>query len=151
MSEQKINCYILPSKPSPLLLPVECVAEVVAQPVIEKMDSAPASWMQGHVNWRNQRLPVMSYSGLHNAELADSDKQNPLLVVLNPIPNAARKAYSSLLCYGDVKQIAVIPDMGFGEVPQGSDRRYIESVITIGEQDFIVPKLTALGVAFSYF
>jgi len=96
MSEQKINCYILPSKPSPLLLPVECVAEVVAQPVIEKMDSAP-------------------------------------------------------LCYGDVKQIAVIPDMGFGEVPQGSDRRYIESVITIGEQDFIVPKLTALGVAFSYF
>jgi len=60
MSEQKLDCYILPSTPKPLLIPQECVAEVVAKPVIEKLGSAPASWMQGHVNagafiWRTAR------------------------------------------------------------------------------------------------
>jgi len=151
MSEQKLDCYILPSTPKPLLIPQECVAEVVAKPVIEKLGSAPASWMQGHVNWRNQRLPVLSFGGLHDPELDESKKRKPLLVVLNPIPGAARKAYSALLCYGDAKKVTVEPDMEFGDMLSGGDRRYVEAVIKLGGKEFIVPKLTALGVAFSYF
>ena len=151
MSTPNLDCYILPSTPMPLMVPVECVAEIVAKPIIEKLESAPASWMQGHVNWRNQRLPVMSYSGLHNPELDESKKRKPLLVVLNPVPGAARKAYSALLCFGDAKKIAVEPNLEFGDVPDGGDRRYIEAVIKLGGKDFIVPKLTSLSVAFSYF
>jgi chemotaxis signal transduction protein len=151
MSTQSLDCYILPSTPMPIILPVECVAEIVAEPVIEALTAAPASWMQGHVNWRNQRLPVMSYSGLHNPELDESKKSKPLLVVLNPIPGAARKAYSALLCFGDAQKIAVEPNLAFGEIPEGGDRRYIESVIKLDETEFIVPKLTSLSVAFSYF
>ena len=77
----------------PLLLPVETIAEVVAKPQIEALQNAPASWMKGHVNWRNQRLPVLSYAGLHDSKLKDKSTKakDSLLVVLNPIPNAARK------------------------------------------------------------
>lgn len=151
MSTQNLDCYILPSTPLPLILPVECVSEVVAKPLVEKLSSAPASWMQGHVNWRTQRLPVLSYGGLHDPELDETSQKKPILVVLNPIPNAARKTYSGLMCYGDVKRITVEPNMVYADLPEGLDKRYVEAVIRVGNSDFVVPKLVALGVAFSYF
>lgn len=135
---------------------------MVAKPLIEGLESAPAQWMQGHVNWRNQRLPVMDFGGLHTfAASADgkkdkSDKKtkassDELLVVLNPIPGAARKAYSALLCRGDVQQVSLEPNLNFTDLPEGVDKRYVEAVIEIDQQTFIVPKLTAIAVAFSYF
>lgn len=151
MSTQTLDCYILPSSPLPLMLPVECVSEIVAKPLVEKLSSAPASWMQGHVNWQTQRLPVLSYGGLHDPELDESNQKKPILVVLNPIPNAARKTYSGLMCYGDVKRITVEPNMAFSDLPEGLDKRYVEAVVRVGKSDFVVPKLVALGVAFSYF
>lgn len=153
MSTESLDCYILPSVGLPLLLPVESVSEVVAKPVIEQLSSAPASWMKGHVNWRNQRLPVLSYAGLHDAKLKDkpADAKDALLVVLNPIPNAARKTYSGLFCHGEVKRVSVEPNLEFSELPENMDKRYVEAVVKIGETEFIIPKLVALGVAFSYF
>ncbi len=151
MSQDKIDCYILPSTPLPLLLPVECVAEVLVNPEIEPLADARASWMLGHVTWRNQRLPLMSYASLHDAKLDESDLKKPLLVVLNPIPSAQRKVYSGLLCFGSVKQLSIDASITTAEVPNGADKRYVESVVRIGESDFIIPKLGALGVAFSYF
>ncbi|GHA11620.1 hypothetical protein GCM10008090_21740 [Arenicella chitinivorans] len=151
MSSQSLDCYIIPSEPKPILLPVECVAEVVAQPVIDKLEKAPAKWMQGHVNWKGQRLPVMSYAGLLGTASDGKERPDPHLVVLNPIPNAARKAYSSLLCFGDIKRVTVEPNLEFGAPPQGGDRRYVEAVIKLGDKEFVVPKLTALSVAFAYF
>lgn len=151
MSEQKLDCYIIPSTPLPLILPVECVAEITAKPELDLLSNAPAKWMKGHVNWRNQRIPVLSYALLQDQSIDETRKKNPHLVVLNPIPHAARKAYSGLLCYGDIQQITVEPDMVFAEVPEEVDRRYVDGIIAIGNKSFIVPKLASLGVAFSYF
>jgi hypothetical protein len=151
MSEQTIDCFILPSEPLPLLLPKECVASVMAKPEIDAMVKAPASWMRGHVNWENQRLPVLSYPALHNPESDESKKRKPHLVVLNPIPNAARKTYSGLICYGDIQEVTLSPDLEFVDLPESVDKRYVDAIIKVGEKDFIIPKLAALGVAFSYF
>jgi len=153
MSTQTLDCYILPSAHTPLLLPVETVSEVVAKPEIEMLENAPASWMKGHVNWRTQRLPVLSYDGLHDAKHKDKNANaaDALLVVLNPIPNAARKTYSGLFCHGEVKRITVEPNMEFSDVSDHMDKRYVEAIVKIGETEFVVPKLVALGVAFSYF
>jgi len=153
MSIQTLDCYILPSVNMPLLLPVETISEVVAKPQVEKLENAPASWMQGHVNWRTQRLPVLSYDGLHDAKFKpkSANANDSLLVVLNPIPNAARKTYSGLHCHGEVKSISVEPNLEFGDVPENMDKRYVEAIVKIGDTDFIIPKLVALGVAFSYF
>jgi len=151
MSEQKLECYIIPSAPLPMILPVECVAEIMVKPELDLLSNAPAKWMKGHVNWRNQRIPVLSYTLLQDQSLDESGKKEPHMVVLNPIPHAARKAYSGLLCYGDIQQITVKPDMVFADVPEEVDRRYVDGIIGIGENSFIVPKLASLGVAFSYF
>ncbi len=153
MSQDKLDCYILPSQPVPMLLPVECVAEVLAKPEVEALEDARAAWMRGHVNWHNQRLPVMSFADLHtsNEPKTAKDQSDSLLIVLNPVPNAARKAYSALLCFGEVKQLSVDDSVSMAELPDGLDKRYVEAVVTIEDSPFVIPKLDALGVAFSYF
>ena len=153
MAKETLACYILPTLPLPLLLPRDCVAQVVSEPQLQYLDNPPASWMKGHVNWRNQRLPVLSYPSLHDAKFKDKSvsAEDALLVVLNPIPNAARKTYAGLFCHGEVKRITVEPSLEFGEMPENADKRYVEAVVKIGGSEFLVPKLVALGVAFSYF
>jgi len=135
----------------PIVLPTECVAEVVPKPVIEALASASANWMIGHVTWQNQRLPVMSFSALNNPELDESKKRKPNLVVLNPVPGAARKVYTGLLCFGDIKNIKVVQSASIIDIPESVDKRYIEAVIKIGKKQMVIPKLSALSVAFSYF
>ena len=93
MSDQKIECYIIPSIPMPLILPLECIAEIVAKPAVEPLNDPTHSWMKGHVNWRNQRLPVLSFSSLQDSNIDESREKKPHLIVLNPIPNSTRKTY----------------------------------------------------------
>ena len=151
MADKKLQCYVIPGQPLPLLLPIECVAELVSKPDIVAREDAPVNWMRGQVNWQNQFVPVMSYSALHDAKLDESKKRKPQLVVLNPIPAAARKAHTSLICYGDIKELAIDGSAVYQEIPDNLDRRYVEAVVGIGNDSFVVPKLDALGVAFSYF
>ena len=151
MQTPSINCTIIPSAPLPLVLPTACVAQVLDNPEIELFDDASTNWMHGHTTWRKQRLPVLDFAALLGINIEPSEQTNPQLVVLYPIPNAARKAYSSLICYGDVQQMTFEPDIELVEHPKTIDKRYIDGVIGADEQHYIVPKLVALGVAFSYF
>ena len=155
MSEQKLpktlQCYVIPSLPLPLLLPRECVAQVIEGPKIEELSKGAAKWMIGHVNWNDQRIPVMNYSSLQNAKLDSVVKLAEVLVVLNPVPNAARKAFSSLLCNGRVTQIDVDVGASLAKAPESVDNRYVEAVVEIAGEQYIVPRLAAISVAFSYF
>jgi hypothetical protein len=151
MANNTLDCYVLPAVPLPLLLPKECVAEIVEDPAILKLDAARANWMKGHVTWDNQHISVLSYSALHDAELDESNKNNPVLVVLNPIPDAARKAFVGLLCFGKVIEIAVNENIAQLNLPENVDRRYIEAAVSIGKIKYLIPKLAAVGVALSYF
>jgi chemotaxis signal transduction protein len=150
MSNAKIECYVIPSLPLPVLLPVECVAEIVKKPIIEPLSKAPTSWMKGHVNWQNQRLPLMSFESLLVKDVKQPDNTKPSMVVLNAIPDAARKAYSGLLCYGDIDIIEVDSKVEYAELPKELDKRYVESVLRFDKKEYIVPKLTSLAVAFTY-
>jgi hypothetical protein len=151
MAKNTLDCYVLPAVPLPLLLPKECVAEIVEKPEILQLEAARANWMKGHVTWDNQRISVLSYSALHDAQLDESKKPNPVLVVLNPIPDAARKAFVGVLCFGKVEEIAVSDNIEQLQIPENVDRRYIETAVSIGKHKYLIPKLAAMGVAFSYF
>jgi len=151
MSDQKIECYIIPSVPMPLILPLECIAEIVAKPAVEPLNDPAHSWMKGHVNWRNQRLPVVSFSSLQDSNIDESRKKKPHLIVLNPIPNSTRKTYSGLLCYGDIHQVMVESNLAFAHLDEDIDRSYVDGVVEMADENLIVPKLSALGDAYSHF
>jgi len=156
MSTDVIDCYVLPAKPLPLLLPIDCIAEVVENPDIEPLEKVSANWMMGHVTWSNQRLSIISFSSLLDSSLDEAKKSNskknkPHLVVLNPIPGAIRKAYTGMVCYGDVQQVTIETSAEMADLPEDVDKRYVEGTIKVSEQHYLVPRLAALAVAFSYF
>ena len=150
MSKDTIDCYVIPSAPLPMLLPLESIADVIKKPELEVLETAPAAWMKGYVNWQNQRLPVMSYSALLDNDLDESEPKKQQVVVLNAIPEAARKAYSGLLCYGEVKKVAIDTEIEFTDFPDGVDKRYVESVVIFKGHSYLIPRLSSLGVAFTY-
>lgn len=151
MAQETLACYVLPTLPLPLLLPRDCVAAVVTEPQLQYLDNAPVSWMKANLVWENQQLPVVSYSLLVDANAVESEDLSLSVAVLNPIPDAARKAFSGITCRGKVDAITVSEDVEFAALPEGADRRYIEAVVKIADQHYIIPKLAALGVALSYF
>ena len=156
MSTDVIDCYVIPAEPMPLLLPTDCIAEIVKGPEIEPLEKDSANWMMGHTTWNNQRLSIISFNALLDSTLDESGKSKSAknesqLVVLNPIPGAIRKAYSAVICFGDVQQVAIEPDAVMADLPDGADKRYVEGSVKVSEQQYLVPRLTALAVAFSYF
>jgi len=151
MSDKEIQCYIIPSVPMPLLLPLECIAEIVAKPAVEPLNDAAESWMKGHVNWRNQHLPVISFSSLHDSSIDESFEKKPHLVVLNPIAKSSRKKYSGLLCYGDIEQVVVDRNLNYAHLDGDIDLTYIDGIVSLNKKDLIVPKLGALGDQYTKF
>lgn len=150
MTDKKIDCYILPSSPLPMILPADCIAEVVVKPTIETLRQAAARWMKGYADWQNQRLPVMQYGALLNNDFDDKADGEVHLVVLNAIPGAARKVYTALLCHGDIAKVSIDDSIESIEIPEGIDKRYIDAVVKFDNKDFVVPKLSSLAIAFTY-
>lgn len=150
-TSRELVCYLLPAKPLPIILPLECVAEVVAKPKIEASEAGSAAWMVGHTTWQNQRLPVMSFDALSDASFKIKGKKKPHVVILNPVPSAARKAYAAWLVFGDIERITVDHSTLLSEIPASLDRRYVDAAVRINQIEAVVPKLAAISVAFSYF
>lgn len=150
MTDKTIECCVIPSTPVPLVLPKESIAEVINTPTIEVLEDARAGWMKGYVNWQNQRLQVMSYAALQDPNIKETT-QNSTVIVLNPIPGAARKAYCALICSGDTETISVDESCVAVPTPKGLDKRYIESTMEFKGMTYVVPRLSAISVAFSYF
>ena len=85
--------------------------------------------------------------------MADFERPEGRLIVtiLNPIPKAARKTYGALLSFGEVQQITIPSDVEDVASPQEIDRRHVEAALAVNGSICIVPRLAALGVAFSYY
>lgn len=152
MSETKNNtlsCYIIPGQDFDCIIPQSCVADVVVQPEITRLEKASAGWIIGHSLWQHQRLSVLQLDKLLNAKL-DTSVKRPMLAILTPIAGSARLVYSALLCDGDVKQIDIDSSATFIDTPEGLDRRYIEKAVEFQGETYLIPKLPALAVAFSY-
>lgn len=147
-----MDCYQIPALPLPLLLPVECVADIVEAPTVTALKEARADWMVGSLVWENQRVSLLSFSALCSPTVEQTDtEQVGSIVVLNPVPGAARQSYSGLACYSSVSKVVVNEQMEFVDMPDEVDRRYAEAAVSFDDQTYIIPKLSALAVAFSYF
>ena len=150
MSETTLICYKIDAEPFSLILPSECIVEVVSDPVITTDASQKAPWMAGYLTWNSQEIPLLCFENLLVADFERPDSP-PVVTILNPIPKAARKTYGALLSFGEVQKIEVASDVDDVVNPQEIDRRYVEAALALDGSICIVPRLAALGVAFSYY
>ncbi len=58
-----LRCLMVPIEDGHLLLPNAVVREVLGYRQVQPLAGAP-SWLQGILNWRQQRVPVVSFEAL---------------------------------------------------------------------------------------
>lgn len=147
--DNKVQCLLIPSAPTAILLPAVSVVEVVANPVCEKVPTDWPAWRLGYAEWRNQKISTISFEALHTGR-TPKQSNKVKLVVLNPTADSIRKSYSGLICHGEVKPIVIDETSAAIAIPDGIDKRYVSMALKIGKKDAIIPDLKALGVVFAY-
>ncbi len=150
MSETSLSCYRIDTEPYSLVLPSDCIADVIEAPKLIADPSQKASWMAGYVEWNGQELPLLCFENLLNDDFERPDT-SPVVTVLQPIPKAARKAYTAILSFGKVTKFDLASDVQDADFPEGFDRRYVEGALSLDGDILLIPRLAALGVAFSYY
>ncbi len=80
---QEIYSLIIPMKGKKLLIPNNALAEIV--PYIDS-EPAPANhepWHIGYLNWRGNRLPVLSYEHIFEKELPPMERRIKMVAIIN--------------------------------------------------------------------
>lgn len=76
-----IPCFVLPMQDMQLILPNVAVAEVIAWMPPVPVENVPA-WYLGHVDWRGETVPIISYERLNESPL-DSHSKKVRMVIFN--------------------------------------------------------------------
>jgi chemotaxis signal transduction protein len=148
MTDKTLDCIVLPADPAPFILPKACVAEAVPGDNIESISGKKVEWMVGHVDWNNQRLPIIDLQALIYSEKTPEDQI--WIAILNPIANAARRSYTAVICPGEPQDIEIASQLDYSDSEISADKRYIERTLSWQDKDYVLPRLSSLSVAFTY-
>ncbi len=78
---QEVQCVVIPLQDARLLLPNECVAEILPWRRIKPLQGLPP-WCMGILGWRGETIPVVRYE-LLNEHVDAKSAQGRCIVVMN--------------------------------------------------------------------
>ena len=78
---EEVQCVVIPLQDARLLLPNECVAEILPWRRIKPLQAVP-SWCLGILGWRGETIPVVRFEVLNEHEDARSE-EGRCIVVMN--------------------------------------------------------------------
>ncbi len=94
----EVQCVVIPMQESRLLLPNECVAEILPWRRIKPLQAMP-SWCSGILGWRGETIPVPRYE-LINEHASVTPGDGRCLVVMNRAKVASSPAFYALAAQG---------------------------------------------------
>lgn len=105
-----LPCVLIPMNQRQLLLPNVSIAEVVDHDArLERGDDHP--WLAGYLEWRGQKLPVISYERANQQEAALPETGRGRIVVLNTIgPDHDRLPFMAVITRGIPSQSRLEPE-----------------------------------------
>lgn len=105
-----LPCVLIPMNQRQLLLPNVSIAEVVDHDAsLEAGDDRP--WLAGYLEWRGQKLPVISYEGANQQEAVMPETGRGRIVVLNTIgPDHDRLPFMAVITRGIPSQSRLEPE-----------------------------------------
>lgn len=116
-----LPCVLIPMNNRQLLLPNVSIAEVVDHDASLSAGQGP-DWLVGYLEWRGQKLPVISYEGANEQEAIVPGAGRGRIVVLNTIgPNHDRLPFLAIVTQGIPSQTRLEPEQvqGRDEADQG--------------------------------
>ena len=95
---ETVHSLLLPVNKEILLLPNAAVAEVITYSEPEKVNDAP-SWLLGMMNWRERRIPLVSFETISEGEPGKTHK-NCRIAILNTLNGNNKVPYIGILTQG---------------------------------------------------
>jgi chemosensory pili system protein ChpC len=140
-----ITCMMLPIQARTLLVPLANIAEMAAVAPIFPDNSGP-NWFLGYYNWRNQRVPLVSFERLVTGQGGGIN------------PNGRIAVFNNTGVHGDVNFIAIptqgIPrqvSLGVEDIQrleQMTSTRFEMMYVRVGTEEMTIPDITAIEKAY---
>lgn len=138
-SSESIHCLTIPLHDETALLPNSAIAEVIAFKEPTPIDDAP-DWFLGYIEWREKRVPIVSFEAVSGKEVAAAAK-NSRIAVLNTLNGNAQYPYVGILSQG-IPSLAIVQEHGLED--KGStdnDRTAIGAYIELGGIEALIPNI----------
>jgi chemosensory pili system protein ChpC len=138
IENREMACLILPLDECDLLLPNDCVAEVMPWRRVKPAAGLPR-WCPGTLVWRNHTVAVVDFSVL--AGLRDQPRMNRrALVVVNRITLREGSALYAFACAG-LPRVLRASESELQDAPDSESRQGALAAIQLGSDTAFIPDL----------
>ena len=134
-----IHCLTIPLHNEVAILPNAAIAEVIANKEAAPVGEAP-EWFLGYIEWREKRVPLVSFEGISGKEV-ETAKKNSRIAVLNTLNGNAQIPYVAILTQG-IPSLAIVQENGLEEKNNNDEsRQAIGAFIEVGGIEALVPDI----------
>lgn len=133
-----VHCLTIPLKDETALLPNSAIAEVISFKEPTPIDDAP-EWFLGYIDWREKRVPLISFESISGKELTAAMK-NSRICVLNTLNGSTQIPYVSILSQG-IPSLAIVQEQGLEDKENTSDRAVVGAIVEVGGVEAIIPNI----------
>ncbi len=103
MRNTELSSILVPLQQRPLLLPVNCVADVIdyTRPDSrnKQRDNQSANWHLGEIKWRNTSVPLVSFELLNKGRFAEFSATNRI-VIMNRTTHYSKHPFYAIVIQG---------------------------------------------------
>ena len=139
---QEINCLFVPLHETSLLIPMSAVAEVVQAISVTEQQDAP-EWFDGWLEWRQKRVPLISFEALSNGHGMEVTQGSSALV-MNTLNPEKGLSYYALHTQDFSHLVRVMEDYPMEEIDTPDGLSHILMSIELDGQTMQIPNLESL-------
>lgn len=134
-----IHCLTIPLADETALLPNAAIAEVTAYKEPVPIADAP-EWFLGYVDWREKRVPVISFESI-SGKVVTGAKKNSRIAVLNTLNGNARLPYIGIVSQG-IPSLAIVQEQGLEDkTAMQEDRQTVGAIVDVGGIEALIPDI----------
>ncbi|WP_075186244.1 chemotaxis protein CheW [Teredinibacter haidensis] len=143
-SNTEIACLLVPLLDNTLILPTVSVAEMASMQPIGSLENSPP-WLLGFYEWRNTKVPVISYEGISGGPVTPLNPQGRMAVLNNTGVNS-ELPFIAIPTQG-IPRMVRVAEADISENTDRNARPYDDMQVKVGLEEFTLPDVTALEQA----
>ncbi|WP_053979782.1 chemotaxis protein CheW [Marinagarivorans algicola] len=139
-------CFVLPIQAGALLVPSISIAEVASVAPIFPDNSGP-DWFLGHYNWRNRRVPLISFEKLTRDQGGGINPNGRIVLFKNTGANTD-VGFIAIPTQGIPREVMVMMEDVTDNAVQGDLSPFEVMSVNCEGEEMTIPDLTALEDAY---
>jgi len=133
-----VHCLTIPLDNEMALLPNAAIAEVISYKEPMPVAEAP-DWFLGYIEWRDLRVPLISFEIISGKTLKDTQKKSRI-AVLNTLNANAQLPYVAIVSQG-IPSLAIVQEQGLQDKEDKENRAVVSAVVELGGIEAIIPNI----------